>query len=147
VAPAQVVPAAGPTRDGVKADPARLHARVARLRAEVELLQLEHDAIKASFSDLWKGVSKVDAELLERAGGDEIVAHYARLGAEMVGKAAEFDQVIQKNRAAIDKAIEQPRAIPTVLQRRKEEFLRLTTELNQRKIELVELETQLESSM
>ena len=144
--PARVVPAGEPTRDGVKTDKANLHARVARLRAEVELLQLEHDALKAPLCDLWKGLSEVDAQLLENASED-LGVHYARIGAEMVGKAAEFDKLINERRAAAEKAIEQSRGIPRELQRRKEEFLRLTTELNRKKIELVELETHLEGSM
>ncbi len=147
VPPSRVGPAAEPTRDGGPMDKAKLHARVARLRAEVELLQLEHDAHKAELCDLWKGLSKVNAELLDQAGGEEVGAHYARMGAEVVGKAAEFDKLIKENLTAIENWIEQSREMPTILQRRKAEFLRLTTELNQKKIELVELETRLDSAM
>jgi hypothetical protein len=43
--PSGFAPAPDQTRDSLKADRAKRQARVARLRAEVELLQLEHDAI------------------------------------------------------------------------------------------------------
>jgi hypothetical protein len=147
VPPVRVVPVPEPTRDGVKVDQAKLDARVAGLRAEVELLQLEHDALKAVVSDLWKGLWKLDAELLEQAGAEEIADHYARLGAELVGKAAEYEKATQENRAAFEKTMAPSRPIPTELQRRKQDFLRVTTELNQKKIELVELETRLDSSL
>jgi hypothetical protein len=120
---------------------------VARLRAQVELLQLEHDAIKASLSDRLKGVATANAEVILESESFKVAQYYMRVGAEMVGKADEFDKAIQEDRAAMDKALVRVREIPTDLNHRKDEFLRLSTELNGRKIELVELETRLESSL
>jgi hypothetical protein len=127
-----------------EADKAELHSRVARLRAEVELLQLEHDALKASLSDRLKHVIKVDADTIGEIDDDKIAAHFMRAGAEKVGKAAEFDTAIQEDLAALEKATQKAREIPTELHRKKEEFLRLATELNGKRFELIELEKRLD---
>jgi hypothetical protein len=128
-------------------DRTKLHARVAKLRAELELLQLEHDAARALLSDRLKHVVIADAETIGEIDEFKIVSHYMRMGAEKVGKAAEFDKAIQNDRAEMEKAIEKGREIPTELDRKKAAFLRLSVELNEKKIELVELETKLEGSM
>jgi hypothetical protein len=133
--------------EGVDTDRDRLHARVAKLRAEVELLQIEHDATKALLSDRLKAVVVANAETIGEIDELRIVTYYMRMGAEKVGKAAEFDKAVHEDRATIDQAITKAREIPTELDRKKQEFLRLSTALNQKKIELVELETKLDGTM
>ena len=115
--------------------------------AEVELLQLEHDATRALLSDRMKSVVVADAETIGEIDEFKIVSFYMRQGAEKVGKATEFDTVIADDRAAMEKAIEKAREIPTELKRKKEAFFRLSIELNRKKIELVQLETKLEESL
>jgi hypothetical protein len=133
--------------EGGKTDQTELHERVARLRAEVELLQLEHDATRALLADRLKSVVVADAETIGELDELKIVSYYMRMGAEKVGKAAEFDKAIAGDRAAMEKAIEKAREIPTELARKKVAFFRLSIEFNRKKIELVELETKLEGSM
>ena len=149
--PPQAVPSSAQSCNSGESDPSKLHARVAKLRAEVELLQLEHDAIKAMLSDRIQGVEKANAEITGELDQSRVAAFYMRMGAESVGKAIEFDQKARVDRAAVEKATEKATAtageFQTSLKGKKEEFLRLTTELNEKKIELVELEIKLEGSM
>jgi hypothetical protein len=143
--PAPVTTALAPAPERAKAERAALQARVARLRAEAELLQLEHDAIRAALASLWETLSNEQAELLVQSGRDELLAHYARLGAEMVGKAAEFDKEIQKN-AAAKEALKGTPGIPTELQREREHFLEIATKMHEKKLELIELEKRLDGA-
>jgi hypothetical protein len=145
--PSRAAFAPNPNPESSKAGKAELHSRVAGLRAAVELLQIEHDAIKASLCDRLKGAGKANVEVTLESEAFKVAEDYMRVGAEMVGKAAEFDKAIQEDRAAIEKALAKVREIPTEINHWKDEFLRLSTELNQKKIELVELETRLEGSM
>ena len=143
----RAVPPSDQACEGGQTDRTMLHARVAKLRAEVELLQLEHDATKALLADRLKAVVVANTETIGEIDEFKIVSCYMRMGAEKVGKAPEFDKAIREDRAAMERAIEKAREIPTELERKKAAFLRLSIELNQKKIELVELETKLEGSM
>ncbi len=147
----RTIPPGDQACDGGQADRASLHARVAKLRAEVELLQLQHDAIKATLSDRLQGVEKANAEITGDLDQTQVAASYMRMGAESVGKAAEFDQKAQADRAELQKELENATAKAsenrTSLNTKKEEFVRLTTDLNRKKIELVELEVKLDGSM
>jgi hypothetical protein len=146
VPPAAVGPAPEPTRAVVNAEKPKLFACVARLRAEVELLQLEHDVLKAAVSDRLKGIGKatVTEGLTQEIDDAKVAEYYMKRGAELVGKGAEFDTAIEQDRAAVEEAIAKARE---ALTERKHEYLRVTTELNQKKIELMELETRLDSSL
>ena len=124
-----------------------LHSKVAKLRAEVELLQLEHDASRALLAERFKGVVAADSENIGEIDELRIVTFYMRMGAERVGRGAEFDKLIRDDGSTLQKTIDKAREIPTELNRKKDAFFRLSIELNQKKIELVELETQLEGSM
>ncbi|MGP0067009.1 MAG: hypothetical protein ACLQGP_25880 [Isosphaeraceae bacterium] len=141
------VPIADNACEGDSTDSNELHARVAELRAEVELLQLEHDATRALLSDRMKSVVVANTETIGEIDDFKIASYYMRMGAEKVGKAAEFDKAIEDDRAAIEKASEKAREVPTELNRKKEAFRKLSIELNQKKIKLVEMETKLEGSM
>jgi hypothetical protein len=145
--PTRTVPPSDPACEGGQTDQTKLHARVAKLRAEVELLQLEHDATKALLADRLKAVVIANTETVGEIDEFQIVSCYMRMGAEKVGKAAEFDKATEQDSAATEHAIEKAREIPTELNRKKAAFFRLSIELNQKKIELVELETRLEGSM
>ena len=145
--PIRAVPPSDQACEVGQTDQSGLHARVARLRAEVELLQLEHDATKALLADRLKAVVVANTETVGEIDEFKIVSCYMRMGAEKVGKTAEFDRAIEEDPAAIEKAIDKAREIPTELNRKKAAFFRLSIELNQKKIELVELETRLEASM
>ena len=85
---------------------------MAKLRAEVELLQLEHDASKALLAERFKSVVVANAETIGEIDEFKIVSYYMRMGAEKVGKAAELDKAIEDDRAAMEKAIEKAREIP-----------------------------------
>jgi hypothetical protein len=126
------------------ADRSELHARVARLRAEVEVLQLEHDLAK----------QRLAGGLQERADGDgkpsqRVARDYMRIGAEVVGKGPEFEAAMQEKGDEIWKAVMKAAGTPSPAEvdRLKQDFLRVTTELNRKKIDLVGLEVRLEGSM
>jgi hypothetical protein len=126
-------------------DRSDLHAQVARLRAEVELLQLEHDLAK----------ERLSISLKEQAAGfggipsQQETRDYMRIGAEVVGKGAEFESAMQEKGDEIWQAVKKAAAAttPADVERLKQDFLRVATELNRKKIELVGLEVHLEGSM
>lgn len=126
-------------------DRSDLHGRVARLRAEVELLQLEHDLKKEWLST---GL-KERAEGLESKGSLQVARDYMRIGAELVGKGSEFEVAMQEKGDEIWKAVAKAAGTPSTaeIDRLKQEFLRVATELNRKRIDLVELEIHLDSSM
>jgi hypothetical protein len=134
-----------PSSDKTRPDRADLCAKVARLRAEVELLQLEHDLAR----------ERVSAGLKERADGIEgsasqqVARDYMRIGAELVGKGADFEAAMQEKGDEIWKAVNKAVAAtsPAEVDRRKQEFLRAATELNRKKIDLIALEIRLDESM
>ncbi len=126
-------------------DRPELHARVARLRAEVEVLQLEHDLKK----ELLSIGLKERAEGLESKGSLQVARDYMRIGAELVGKGSEFESAMQERGDEIWKAVAKAAGTPSAaeIDHLKQDFLRLTTELNRKKIDLVELEIHLDASM
>jgi hypothetical protein len=127
------------------ADGAELHARVARLRAEVELLQLEHDLAKERVSSALKDL----ADGIDGHRSMQMARDYMRIGAEVVGKGSEFETTMQEKGDEIWQAVKKAAATttPAELDRLKQDFLRVATELNRHKIDLVGLEVHLEGSM
>jgi hypothetical protein len=126
-------------------DRSGLHDEVARLRAEVEVLQLEHDLGRGRLSVAWK-------EAADGSGSDrslQMARDYMRIGAELVGKGSEFEAAMQEKGDEIWKAVTKAAGTqtPAELDRLKQDFLRVATELNRKKIELVGLEVRLEGSM
>jgi hypothetical protein len=134
-----------PSPDKTAVERAELHARVARLRAEVELLQLEHDLKKEVLS----AGMKERAEGLEENGTLAPARDYMRIGAELVGKGSDFEAAMQERGDEIWKAVTKAAGTtaPADLEHLKSDFVRIATELNRKKIELVELETRLDASM
>lgn len=126
-------------------DRAELHARVAKLRAEVEMLQLEHDLAR----ELLSAGLKDRAGVGEASPSQQVARDYMRIGAEIVGKAAEFESAMQERGdeiwRAVNKAVAAP--APADLDRLRQDFLRVATELNRKKIDLVGLEIHLDGSM
>jgi hypothetical protein len=72
-----------------------------------------------------------------------------RIGAEVVGKGSEFESAMQEKGDEIWQAVKKAAGTPTPadLERLKQDFLGVATELNRKKIELVALEVHLEGSM
>jgi hypothetical protein len=143
--PASVGDFAPRSLDTPRADRSELHARVARLRAEVEVLQLEHDLKK----ELLSIGLKERAEGLESKGSLQVARDYMRIGAELVGKGSEFESAMQERGDEIWKAVAKAAGTPSAaeIDHLKQDFLRVTTELNRKKIDLVELEIHLDASM
>jgi hypothetical protein len=131
--------------DKPRSDRAELHVKVARLRAEVEFLQLEHDRIRDCVSaGLRERVEGLDGDTSRQVARD-----YMRIGAELVGKGPEFEAAMQDKGEdlwqVVNKAV--AASAPAELDRWKQEFLRVATDLNRKKIDLVELEIRLDESM
>ena len=127
------------------ADRGELHGRVARLRAEIEVLQLEHDLMKERLS---AGL-KETAEAPVSGRSQQVARDYMRIGAELVGKGPEFESAMQEKGNEIWKAVVKAAGATSAadLDHLKQDFLRVATELNRKKIELVGLEVHLEGSM
>ena len=146
-APRSASPSESPPRssDNPRPDRSELHARVARIRAEVELLQLQHDLAKERPSI---GL-KEQAEGLGGSPTQQIARDYMRIGAEVVGKGSDFESAMQEKGDEIWQAVKKAAAAttPADLDRLKQDFLAVAAELNGKKIELVGLEVHLEGSM
>jgi hypothetical protein len=133
------------TPDKPRSNRAELYAKIARLRAEVELLQLEHDRLR----------DRVSADMKERVEGLDggaslqIARDYMRIGAELVGKGPEFEAALQDKGEEVWKAVNKAVAAsaPAEFVRWKQEFVRVATDLNRKKIDLVALEIRLDESM
>ena len=72
-----------------------------------------------------------------------------RIGAELVGKGPEFEAAMQEKADEVWKAVNKAvgATAPAEVDRLKQEFLRIATELNRKKIELVALEIHLDESL
>jgi hypothetical protein len=143
--PAPVNESAPRSPDNPRPDQSELHTRVARLRAEVELLQIQHDLARERLSIGLK-------EQAEGFGGilsQQEVRDYMRIGAEVVGKVSEFESAMQEKGEEIWQAVKKAAAAttPADLDRLKHDFLGVASELNRKKIELITLEVHLEGSM
>lgn len=145
-------PRPAPTDDSTprsSADPrpdrSELHGKVARLRAEVELLQLQHELAKERLS---VGL-KERVEGIEGGSAQQAARDYMRIGAEVVGKGSEFESAMQEKGDEIWQAVRKAAAAttPADLERLKQDFLGVATELNRKRIELTGLEIHLEGSM
>ncbi len=126
-------------------DPEGLRAQVARLRAEIELLQLDHNLAR----DRLSVALKESAGSIEDSPAGQLARDYMRIGAEVVGKGPEFDSAMREKGDEIWKAVNRATAAPTSAEiaRLRREFLDAATALNRKKIELVEREIHLEGSM
>jgi hypothetical protein len=114
--------------DDPRPDRSELHAKVARLRAEVELLQLQHDLAK----------ERLSISLKELAAGFGGIPSQQETRDYMQEKGDEIWQAVKKAAAA---------STPADVERLEQDFLRVATDLNRKKIELVRLEVHLEGSM
>jgi hypothetical protein len=144
--PGPADPSAPRSSDKPKDDRSELHAAVARLRAEVELLQLEHDLAKDRLSAVMKQQTE---EGIESGLAQYLVRDSMRMGAALVGRGSEFEAATQEKSGEIQQAVNKAVAAwaPADIARLKQDFLRVATDLNRKKIDLVLLEIRLEGSM
>lgn len=125
---------------------AALRARVAKLRAEVELLELEHEANKTDLLEALKGQRHADSAPEQAVKATEkAVATMA--AAISVGKLDEIKKELGGEegiqRAAEKEVREQAERGQAENDRKKKAFLRQATELHEKKFSLADLERQL----
>ena len=144
-------PQGEPPKGQEQANPkVQLQARVARLRAEVELLQLEHEGDVAVLKDMINGLwaseasasmEKIGAPMLEdlrksvgeNAGNDPLAIMKERLA--RAGFNPEEDA---KKQALVDRA--SAKLLRKMYDQAKGDFLSKTAALNEKKLELEDLE-------
>lgn len=126
-------------------NPEGLRAEVARLRAEVELLQIDHDLA----CDRLSVALKESAGSIEDSPAGRIAHDEMRIGADVVGKRPPFDPVKREKGDGIRKVANRATAALTSAEiaRLRREFLDAATALNRKKMELVERENHLEAAM
>ena len=143
-------PQGEPPKGQEQADPkARLRIGVARLRAEVELLQLEHEGDVAVLKDLINGVwmseanasmAKIGAPMLEelRKSVGEKAAGNGDLpfAKEFLAKAGIDPVEDSKKQELVDK--ETAKLLRKLYDQSKDDFLAKTAALNEKKLELEE---------
>jgi len=123
-------------------DRAKLRARVVRLRTELELLQLEHDAARTSIYEVLKNLRQ--AEIATAMG--QLKTYYdfsdekaAKAIEEAVANGQNADEAKkQMVEAAKRKEVEATRAL---IERRKQQFARQAAELSEKRLELDEAES------
>jgi hypothetical protein len=122
---------------------AKQRAQVARLRAEVELLELEHEADRAALSDELQNERKAE-RIADDDGKVREIASEMRLAASSVGKLKDFEKEVGDGKTAEAKVQEELRqAVATARSkngRRKREFVLRTAELNEKRLELADAE-------
>ena len=133
-APRRPSPADAPaarSSDKPRDDRSELHAAVARVRAEVELLQLEHDLARDRLSAVMK--QRVE-EGIEGGLAQYLVRDPMKMGAELVGRGSEFESATQQKSGEIQQAVNKSVAAwaPADIDRLKRDFLRAATELNRK---------------
>jgi hypothetical protein len=124
-----------------RTDRAKLRVQVAKLRAEVEVLQLEHDADSDFLKKLMIDMKNFDT--MEAAKGpmkEQVEALKASMGGQMLGAPGalpipqdEFNKMFSADEATAKVA-------RPVLERLKKEFVQKATELNEKRLELVDVE-------
>ena len=137
---------------GQRATPSRekskLRAELATLRAEVELLELEHEADRPVLSEMIKEARQFDSELGKSALVDAGLMEKMRATAlSSAGDASEKLQKMQtpegekSARSEIEKTVNGVvQGAKADIERRKKEFLKRTTELNLKRLELADAE-------
>jgi hypothetical protein len=149
-----------PTKDQTSAK-ANLRAQVAKLRAEVELLQLEHEVDRDSLKELMVDLKRVDT--LEAGKGpmkaemEAFLKGPMKQQVEALKNQLESLKTIQKNAGIPDAAAAVPdpekeinnmlgadeaaaRVARPVVERLKKEFTQKATRLNEKRLELAEVE-------
>jgi hypothetical protein len=123
-----------------------LRSQVAKLRAEVELLELEHKAERAVLMDLLKEQGRSDSDASRAVKASEAIGQLRILAASM-GKLDQFEKESGDEKAMQSKAEEElkTRAESNRIanDRKKQVFLRQAIELNEKRLALAELEKQL----
>jgi len=129
---------------GPQAAPA-LRSRVAKLRAEVELLEIEHEVDRTLLFEALKSQGLNPAAKLT-AEGMEQVTQLTMIAARM-GKLAELKEKFGDDKAIQSQIEKEARELAEsdriANERKKKAFVSQTTELNERRLALAELEKQL----
>ena len=142
-------PQGEPPKGQEQANPkVQLQARVARLRAEVELLQLEHEGDVAVLKDMINGLwaseasasmEKIGAPMLEElrksagGGADNLNLPFAK---EFLARFNPEEEA--RKQGVVDKAT--AKLLRKMYDQAKEDFLSKTAALNEKKLELEDLE-------
>jgi hypothetical protein len=123
-----------------------LRTQVARLRAEVELLELEHEVGRALLLDLLKEQGHTDSDSQRAVKAKEAVSQLRTMAAFM-GKLDEFQEQFGDEKAMQSQAQEemktQAESNRAANDRRKKAFVRQAIELNEKRFALADLEKQL----
>jgi hypothetical protein len=121
---------------------AALRTQVAQLRAEVELLELEHEADKALLFDLLKELGRVDSPAQARDELNKVTIALANTGYldEITKKSGDEKAMRSRLEKDLKDLVETHRADSN---RMKKAFVLQATELNEKKFALAELEKQL----
>ncbi len=131
--------------EGGRQTAAALRSHVAKLRAEVELLEIEHDANKALLLQSLKDQGLDPAAKLAAEGTKQ--ATDMQMFAARMGKLTEFKNEVGDDKAIqsqIEKGAQELAASQSaIIERAKKVFVSQTTELNEKRLELAELEKQL----
>jgi hypothetical protein len=136
-------------RPGLRPGPTMtLRDQVAKLRAEVELLELEHDVDRAHLSDLLKEQRHSDS-IAERTAKAKEGVNNAITMAASIGKLDEIKKEFGDEKAMQSLAEKELKELAergrTDIERKKKAFLSQATELNGKRLALAELEKQLAS--
>ncbi len=134
---------AGPQPKDHSSERAKLRGQVARLRADVELLDLEHEADKAVVVSVLKEERDSESESGRVAKAKEAVSEAALMAASM-GKLEEFQKEFGDEKALQARAEkelkEKAESIRAEGQLKKQTFVRRATELAEKRLELAEVE-------
>jgi hypothetical protein len=124
---------------------AALRSQVAKLRAQVELMEIEHEVDRTLLFEALKAQGLDPAGKLAAEGKEQ--ASQMTLMAASMGKLTDFKKKFGDDKAIqsqIEKEAQELAEVHrTANARKKEAFLRQTTELNEKRLALAELEKQL----
>lgn len=118
-------------------DKAKLSAQVVKLRVEIELLELDHDADRAHLLDMMKGIRKYEASSPEQVRQAVAASMYFRMPLEesregQEGRTPDVDETIKKE-------VEAARAF---VNRKRKDYAKQATELAEKRLKLEEAEKQ-----
>lgn len=134
-------PSGGQTRD--QDDKVTLRGQVARLRAEVELLQTEHDVDRDLLKKLMHDVKNLEG-LASVKASEELKSMPAQAPPEVL-QGLPFGEAVakrlQEDAKAEDAVMDATAKLTrTLLDRLKKEFVKKTVDLNEKRLELAEVE-------
>jgi hypothetical protein len=119
-----------------------LRAQVAELRAEVELMELEHEADKAVLLETLKEDRRLESDDYREGKVDQTIKKIAEFGGlgELMGKTGDYKAAVRTVDDEFKKAIDKDRGR---IRRWKQAFVNQAINLNEKKLALAELEKDL----